>query len=63
MRILFATQFEYRLNESALGSGLPLSLHIMPSLVRVGYAIPDPKVLVKMLPSETQSLHLPSTSY
>ena len=59
---LFATQLQYKLKLSALGCGLPPSGIIIPSFVLVGYAIPVPKVLVRILPSPAHKRHLPSTS-
>ena len=64
-RIVSATKLRYRLNESALG--LPFYVYaasgiIMPSLVLKGYAMPEPKVFVRIPLSAVMTLHLLSTS-
>jgi hypothetical protein len=65
LRIVSATKFRYKLNESA--RGLPLVAAVesgmtMPSFVLSGYAMPVPNVFVSMLLSAVNSLHLLSTS-
>lgn len=60
--ILLATQLQYRLKLSALTFIRTPSGLIIPSLVIVGKARPEPNVFVRMLPSLAHILHFASTS-
>jgi hypothetical protein len=68
-RILLATQLQYKLKPSAQefyileykvwAAGV---FYFMPSLVQIGYAIPDPKTFDKIWLSFVNSLHYGSIS-
>jgi len=62
-KTVLATKFIYKLKLSARGLAFWLSGYVIPSLVLIGNASPEPKHLTRSALSEVISLHLLSTSY